>query len=111
MDWGLGHATRCIPIIHYLLQKGHEITIAGNKATNALLIKEFPTAEFLLIKGYNIKYPTQSQLFVWKIMLQLPKIWCAIKQENRWLLKQLKTRSWDLVISDNRYGKIGRAHV
>jgi len=104
LDWGLGHATRCIPIIEHLLQNGHKVTIAGNEATQALLRKEFPTAEFIFIKGYNIKYPNLGQLFIWKILLQLPKIWWAIHREHRWLSNQLKNRNWDLVISDNRYG-------
>ena len=104
MDWGLGHATRCIPIIEHLLEKGYEITIAGNEATKALLKKEFPTVTFIFIKGYNVKYPNQGQFFVWKMMLQLPKIWWAIQREHFWLSKQLKKRNWDLVISDNRYG-------
>lgn len=104
MDWGLGHATRCIPIIEHLLQKGHEVTIAGNEASQALLKKEFPAATFLFIKGYNINYPNQGKYFTCKMLLQLPKIWWSIQREHIWLSKQLKNRSWDLVISDNRYG-------
>ena len=30
LDWGLGHATRCIPIIHALLANGYEVVIAAD---------------------------------------------------------------------------------
>ena len=104
LDWGLGHATRCIPIIQCLQKNGHEITIAGNHATQTMLKKEFPTVEFIFIKGYNIQYPTNIGSFNRKILQQIPKIWWAIVREHFWLRALLKKRSWDLLISDNRYG-------
>jgi uncharacterized protein (TIGR00661 family) len=69
-----------------------------------MLKKEFPTAEFIFIKGYNVKYPTNVGSFTRKILQQIPKIWWAILREHFWLRAQLKQRSWDLLISDNRYG-------
>jgi uncharacterized protein (TIGR00661 family) len=69
-----------------------------------MLKKEFPTAEFIFIKGYNIQYPTNLGSFNRKIVQQIPKIWWAIVREHFWLRALLKKRSWDLLISDNRYG-------
>ena len=42
LDWGLGHATRCIPIIHELLQQNIEVWLAAEGEQEALLKKEFP---------------------------------------------------------------------
>ena len=42
LDWGLGHATRCIPLIHALKQNGHKVWIATDGPQEALLKKEFP---------------------------------------------------------------------
>lgn len=69
-----------------------------------MLKKEFPTAEFIFIKGYNIQYPTNVGSFTSKIFQQIPKIWWTIIREHFWLRAQLKKHSWDLLISDNRYG-------
>jgi uncharacterized protein (TIGR00661 family) len=69
-----------------------------------MLKKEFPTAEFIFIEGYNVQYPSNVGSFTRKILQQIPKIWWAILQEHFWLKAQLKHRSWDLLISDNRYG-------
>ena len=30
LNWGLGHATRCIPVIHQLLQDQNEVIIAAD---------------------------------------------------------------------------------
>jgi uncharacterized protein (TIGR00661 family) len=104
LDWGLGHATRCIPIIHYMISKGWSVTLAGEGKVAQLLAEEFPTLEVLPLKGYRISYPAKGWLFVPKIILQIPKIIGAIAYENRWLKKNIALHTWDLVISDNRYG-------
>ena len=40
LDWGLGHATRCIPIIKELLSQGHEVVIAAEGPVKILLEKD-----------------------------------------------------------------------
>ena len=47
LHWGLGHATRCIPIINKLLKNKADIIIAGNGRSLELLKKEFPKLKFL----------------------------------------------------------------
>ena len=42
LNWGLGHATRCIPIINALISDGFEPVLASDGAALALLKKEFP---------------------------------------------------------------------
>ena len=42
LNWGLGHATRCIPIIKALDENGFEPIIASDGVALALLKKEFP---------------------------------------------------------------------
>ncbi len=102
LDWGLGHATRCIPLIRYVSEKGCKVTIAGEGQVKALMEREFPGMEILPLKGYRIYYPKKGWMFVAKIILQLPKIILAVQHERNWLKKQ--AGNWDLVISDNRYG-------
>jgi len=47
LDWGLGHATRCIPIINELIRQDCEVIIAAERAPLFLLKKEFPTVIFV----------------------------------------------------------------
>ncbi len=104
LDWGLGHATRCIPLIKELQKKGFEIIIAANGNQKYLLQKEFPALTTLPLEGYNIRYTKQKRLVGVKILLQLPKIIFAVHREHKWLEKIIDSSGVELVISDNRYG-------
>jgi uncharacterized protein (TIGR00661 family) len=104
LDWGLGHATRCIPLISYLLERGWELSLAADGNIAALLTREFPQLKVIPLKGYRISYPKKGALFIPKILMQVPKIVRSIKNEHQWLDHQLDTHQWDLIISDNRYG-------
>ena len=46
LDWGLGHATRSIPIIRELQLKGCEVVIASSGNALILLKSEFPGLKF-----------------------------------------------------------------
>jgi len=102
LDWGLGHATRCIPIIKELLANDCEVWIAGENHQEVLLKKEFPGLGFLPLSGYRVNYAASGMAF--KIISQIPKIISAIKKENKWLDEQVNKYGFDVVISDNRYG-------
>jgi uncharacterized protein (TIGR00661 family) len=104
LDWGLGHATRCVPIINAFLQEGFEVLVAGENAVAALLQKEFPGITILPLAGYNVQYATSTKGFIWKILTQIPSIKRAIKQEHIWLQKIINTHKIDIVVSDNRFG-------
>lgn len=104
LDWGLGHATRCVPIITALLGKGFEVYVGAEKASAALLQKEFPTIKIIPLQGYNVSYNKKGSTFLWKIITQIPKIIAAIKREKNWLKKTIAFYKIDVVISDNRFG-------
>ena len=104
LDWGLGHASRCIPLINHLQKGGCEIIIATDGAQLSLLKQEFPGLEFIQLKGYNVNYSKRKRLFGAKILWQIPKILLTIRREHEWLQKTIIDRKIDLVISDNRYG-------
>jgi uncharacterized protein (TIGR00661 family) len=104
LDWGLGHATRCVPIVRVLLAQGFEVFIGAEKAAAVLLQKEFPSIKIIPLQGYNISYSKSKVFFLWKMIAQLPKIMSAIKRENNWLKKIIDEYKIDIVISDNRFG-------
>lgn len=104
LDWGLGHATRCIPIIRELLAQNCDVWLAGEGIQKELLKTEFPDLPFLDLPGYRIRYAKTKRGLLWKMIRQGPKIRRAIQQEHQWLKKVVKEYSFDGVISDNRYG-------
>ena len=99
----MGHASRCIPIIRYLLECNCEVIIAADKRPLALLKAEFPSLEFIMMPGYNISYPTNGSMTL-KMASSIPKIVSGIKREHELLEKLIETKKIDLVISDNRFG-------
>lgn len=103
LDWGLGHATRCIPIIRSLLKKNVEVIIAADGRPLELLKHEFPQLQFIQFKGYDISYPVSGSM-LFKMMLSIPKILKGIKTEHQQLDKLISEFKIDIVISDNRYG-------
>jgi uncharacterized protein (TIGR00661 family) len=104
LDWGLGHATRCIPIVQQLLANDNEVLLAGENATASVLKQHFPELEILALKGYDVKYSQTKFWFWFKMVSQIPKIKAAIKYENKWLEERIELHKIDIVISDNRYG-------
>jgi len=102
LDWGLGHATRCVPVIRELINNNCEVWLAGEGAQEKLLREEFPSLPFLPLKGYRIKYARAG--LTGKLLLQIPSILRSIKEENKWLKEQIIRHGFDAVISDNRYG-------
>lgn len=104
LDWGLGHATRCIPIIKALLSNGYTVLLGATDNTAALLQHEFPELPILPLRGYKIKYANNYKWLPLKIFIQIPKIlWCIYK-EHQWLQQIIKNKQIHLVVSDNRYG-------
>ena len=71
LNWGLGHATRCIPVIRELLNQSFEVIIASDGVSLELLKIEFPKLVFYDLPSYRISYDSH---FVWSMAKKLPKI-------------------------------------
>ncbi len=104
LDWGLGHATRCIPLINELITHNCKVIIAADGPVKILLQKEFPALDFVTLPGYKISYNRSKGLMPLKILLQVPSILLTIYNEHRWLQQIIQQYSIDAVISDNRFG-------
>lgn len=104
LDWGLGHAARCIPLIRNYIRENHRVFLASNGRSKALLQQHFPDIPFLPDPpDYAIRYSTFFS-FGWKMLFQLPRMLRVIREEHQWLLSQCEEHEFDMIISDNRYG-------
>jgi predicted glycosyltransferase len=103
LNWGLGHATRCIPLIQKLLSEGHEIIIASDGHPMELLKTVFPGLSFIVLPSYNIRYNKgKSQLTA--MLRSIPVIFRGIIREHHQLKKIIREHQIEQVISDNRFG-------
>lgn len=104
LNWGLGHATRCIPLIRELLAQNIQVMMAGDGAVAALLTKEFPQLTLLPLKSFAIKYAPGNKGLIWKILGQLPGALLSVYRERKWLKTIIRKYKVDAVIADNRMG-------
>lgn len=103
LDWGLGHATRCMPIVDELLAKKYRVILAGNGKSLLYMQQQYPNLECYTLPDYNIQYDTNKHA-AWQILWQSAKIYKAIKEENESIKEIIKAENISTIISDNRYG-------
>ncbi|MFK7970861.1 MAG: glycosyltransferase [Bacteroidia bacterium] len=99
LDWGLGHATRSIPVIHALLKAGAQVKLAGSGASLTILKSHFPLLEARVLPAYEVRFKS-----IWSLLPQLPHIFRTIAAERRVLADWVQEGWVDAVVSDNRYG-------
>lgn len=103
LDWGIGHATRCVPVIRILQQRGWRVVVAASGRPLEFLKKEFPGIPCADFPGIKIRYP-KNAAFAWRMIRVAPRFLVQIFREHAALKKILKKEPVSLVISDNRYG-------
>ncbi|MGB7841722.1 MAG: glycosyltransferase, partial [Salinimicrobium sp.] len=109
MNWGLGHATRCIPVIQELQKCGFEPVLASDGAALLLLKKEFPGLQAVELPPYNISYSKKGKNLRWKLLLQMPHILKTIQKEQKVAEELVKSLKLSGIISDNRFGMHSKA--
>lgn len=107
LNWGLGHASRCIPIIRHYLAQRDEVVLAGDGDSLLLLRKTFPELRAIDLPSLELCYTSNSQ----QKGFYIRAIWKLIRStiaDHHFLEKVLAIESFDLIISDNRFGCCSR---
>lgn len=104
LDWGLGHATRMIPLLRREQASGAELLLAPTPAQAVLWSAAFPDATFIEgIPEYNITFPERGAL-QWHLIKDWPRLQRVIREEHQFVQRIAKQHSVQGIISDNRYG-------
>jgi UDP:flavonoid glycosyltransferase YjiC (YdhE family) len=103
LDWGLGHATRCVPVIHALLKAGAEVELGASGHGIAFLQQEFPQLTLHPLPEYGITYTTNG-MRGWHLLMQTPRVMRVMRSEYHLLDQLISKRNYTAVISDNRFG-------
>ena len=104
LNWGLGHAARCAPIVRELRKRGWRVVCCGGEAPLALLRAEFPDVETELVPEPAIRYPKAGWAMIPAMLVQLPKILLATLALRRRTAELCAKHGAVLTISDNRPG-------
>ncbi len=102
MDWGLGHATRLVPVIHKLLERNVKVIIGADNKPLEFLKGRFPQCESVRIPGYRPVYQRRGPL-VLKVLMDIPRMLFAAHKAHKLLDQIVYEMDIDAVISDNRY--------
>ncbi|MGB5363772.1 MAG: glycosyltransferase, partial [Aureibaculum sp.] len=103
INWGLGHAARCIPIIRALLDYDFEPIIASDGSALTFLQKEFPQLKSYSLPSYDIEY-SKSKNQKYKLLLNMPHVIRALLKEKKEVEEIHKKEGLSGIISDNRFG-------
>lgn len=103
LNWGLGHATRCIPLVRRFLNEGAEVWLGGTGESLRLLRTYFPNLSFVELAPLTIRYNAgQSQ--VTAMLRAIPQIIRFTRTNKKKIKHLLSSVSFDLIISDNCFG-------
>lgn len=103
LNWGLGHASRCVPLVHRFLAEGHEVILGGDGESLTLLRKHFPKLRYVYLAPLNLRY-SEGHRQVGAMLRAIPKlVWWAIK-DHAILKSVLREEHIDQIVSDNRFG-------
>ena len=107
LNWGLGHATRCIPLIRQYMAQGHEVVLGGDGESLLLLRKTFPQLRVIDLPSLELRYTDNAKQrgFYLRAIPALIRFTIA---DYYYLRQQLAIEHFDLVISDNRFGLFSR---
>ena len=108
-SWGLGHATRSLPIIRKLIDEGNEVTIVTTGSSLKLLKMELEDrVNYIDYEDYPLPYTEKSKVFLIRFCMFSPRLIKSIIDEHRKIMKLLDKQKFDVIISDNRYGVFHR---
>jgi len=107
LNWGLGHATRCIPLIHRYLAAGDEVVLGGDGESMMLLRTTFPNLRCIDLPSLELQY-THNNAQRGFYLRAIPALIRFTIADHYYLRQQLAIEHFDLVISDNRFGLFSR---
>ncbi len=107
LNWGLGHATRCIPLIRHYLAAGNEVVLGGDGESIALLRHRFPQLRIIDLPSLELRYTDNAQQRGFYLRA-IPALIRFTLADYYYLRQQLAIEHFDMVISDNRFGLFSR---
>lgn len=103
LDWGLGHAARCIPLIERFLGEGSKVTVFASLGICAFLMERFPELQYIEDKTKPVSYGLNGT-GVFKLAAVAMRIKKQSRVDNNKCKDLCETGHYNLVVSDNRYG-------
>ena len=103
LDWGLGHATRCVPIVKEFLRQGAEVELAVVKANAGFFREVFPDIRQRVAPGYNVVYPKYGFNMALWLLKSSAHLNAVMRYEHSYAEEMVERHGYDVLFSDNRF--------
>lgn len=103
LDWGLGHATRCAPVVREFLEKGCDVELAVTRGNAAILREMFPDVRQRLAPSYNIVYPKHGYNMAFWLLKNSAHLRAVMRAEHHYAEEMVERHGYDILVSDNRF--------
>jgi len=103
LNWGLGHATRCVQLVRQYLDAGHEVVLGGDGESLVWLRRYFPNLRVIELAPLELRYSKHNSQ-VLAMLRALPQLLRFTWEDEARLNRLLTFEHFDLIISDNRFG-------
>lgn len=109
LNWGFGHVSRCVGLIHQLKEQGNFVVLACDNNQRAIFLEYFPELEYVNHEGYPFDFIGDGKFGNELIGAILP-LRERLKKERIETEELVQRFNINLVIADHRYGFIS-SHV
>lgn len=103
LDWGLGHATRCAPVVQKFLDKGCDVELAVVKSNASILREMFPDVRQRLAPSYNVVYPKHGYNMGLWLVKNSAHLKAVMRAEHHYAEEMVERHHYDIIVSDNRF--------
>lgn len=103
LNWGMGHVSRCIGLIHELLEQRNEIFIACDEEQKQIFKWYFPDVNFISHEGYPFHFGGKGN-FGWDLSIKFRSLRDRLKKELAFTESKADELKIDVILSDHRYG-------
>lgn len=103
LEWGLGHATRMIPLVCKLQEMNNNIIIGSGKEHLSLFQNELTGLSYIDFPGFRPGYSRFLPQYL-SLLFKTPGLLYHIILEHFRLKSIIREHAIDIVVSDNRFG-------
>lgn len=103
LNWGMGHVSRSIGLIHQLLEQKNIVIIACSDEQEDIYKQYFDTVEFIRHDGYPFKFGGKGN-FGWDLTKRFTSLQKRLSEERKEVELLVEVYKIDVVLSDHRYG-------
>lgn len=103
LNWGLGHASRCVALVRRLIEAGDEVVLGGDGDSLLLLRQHFPELKVVELASLELRY-SRGNSQVWALVRSIPKVLRWVIRDHRMLREIQREEQFDRIVSDNRFG-------